>query len=133
MFLDTTFCVDLIREQRRGVNGPATVRLRGLGETPLQLSVFVLCELQAGARLSREPRRELRRVERSCDLADVVLPERGFEVAYGEAEAWLRRHGTPIGEMDLLIGVTAKVAGTPLLTRNAEHFQRIPGLAVEPY
>ena len=42
MFLDTTFCIDVMREQHRGAEGPATARLRELGETPLLVSVFVL-------------------------------------------------------------------------------------------
>lgn len=133
MFLDSTFCVDLMRERRRGVRGPATVKIEQLGGMPLFLSVFVLCELQAGARLSRNPERELRRVELFSEMTDVVLPQRGFEVLYGEAEAELRRQGVPIGTMDLLIGVTAKGLGMPLLTRDTEHFRRIPGLVVETY
>lgn len=133
MFLDSTFCVDLMREQHRGVRGPATAKLVQIGDAPLSLSIFVLCELQAGARLSRDPQRELRRVELLSEMTDVVLPQRGFEVAYGEAEAELRRQGVPIGTMDLLIGIAAKSLGMPILTRDGEHFRRIPGLVVESY
>ena len=35
--------------------------------------------------------------------------------------------------MDLLIGVAAKIAGRPLLTRDTRHFKRIPGLIIEDY
>jgi predicted nucleic acid-binding protein len=35
--------------------------------------------------------------------------------------------------MDLLIGVTAKMRGLPLLTRNVQHFASIPGLVLETY
>lgn len=35
--------------------------------------------------------------------------------------------------MDLLIGVLAKMHGQILVTRDAEHFSRIPGLIVETY
>ena len=133
MFLDTTFCIDVMREQHRGAEGPATARLRELGETPLLVSVFVLCELQAGARLSRHPRRELRRVALLAERLTVVVPDATFPVAYGELEAHLRRHGTPIPTMDLLIGTTARTFGLPLLTRDADHYGLIPGLVVETY
>jgi predicted nucleic acid-binding protein len=133
MFLDTTFCVDLMREQRRGERGRATAKLEQMGGAPLFLSLFVLCELQAGARLSANPQREMHRVELLAEMTEVMLPQRGFDVLYGEAEAELRRQGVPIGTMDLLIGVAAKGMGVPLLTRNAEHFERIPGLVVETY
>ena len=35
--------------------------------------------------------------------------------------------------MDLLIGLTAKLHGLPLLTADEKHFRRIPGLIVETY
>ncbi len=133
MFLDTTFCIDLMRERGAGSDGPATAKLRGLGETVLRLPLFVLCELQAGARLARDPARELRRVEYFTTATELVLPTSTFATAYGQAEAALRSAGLPIPTMDLLIGVMAMEHGLPLLTRDAEHFARIPGLVVETY
>jgi predicted nucleic acid-binding protein len=52
---------------------------------------------------------------------------------YGEAEAFLQRSGKSIPTVDLLIGLTAKQHGLPLLTADDEHFRRIPGLVVETY
>ena len=131
--LDTTFCIDLIREARRGVAGRATAKLSQLADTALFASVFVVCELQAGARLSHNPRTELRRVGRLVNELEVVFPDETFPVSYGEAEAHLRRHGTPIPTMDLLIGVLARSHGRPLLTRDHEHYRKIPDLVVETY
>ena len=133
MFLDTSFCVDLMREQHRGTEGPATGRLRALGDTPLCAPIFVLCELHAGARLSGHPRRELRKVAALAERVAVAYPDATFAVAYGEMEAHLRRKGTPIPTMDLLIGTTAKIHGMPLLTRDPTHYGLIPGLVVETY
>ena len=133
MFLDTSFCIDLMREQHRQTDGPATAKLRELGDTPLFASVFVLCELQAGARLSRHPRRELRRVAMLAECVTMVYPDATFPVVYGELEAHLRRGGTPIPTMDLLIGTTAKGHGLPLLTRDRDHYALLPGLVVEAY
>jgi predicted nucleic acid-binding protein len=134
VFLDTSVCVDLLREQARGrTDGPATRKLRGLGSTPLYLSLFVACELHAGARLASHPAAEIRNVERFMELAEIVLPDRTFAVAYGESEAALRRKGTPIPVMDLMIGTLAKIHGMPLLVRKEQHFKLIPGLVVEEY
>jgi tRNA(fMet)-specific endonuclease VapC len=38
-----------------------------------------------------------------------------------------------IGTNDLWIGCTARAANLPLVTRNTEHFSRIPGLQVVAY
>jgi tRNA(fMet)-specific endonuclease VapC len=132
VFVETTFCVDLLRELRRGP-GRATAKLRSLGDTPLLASVFVICELQAGARLSADPNRELRSVERFVENLSVVYPDEDFAVAYAEAEVALRQSGAPIPTMDLLIGTTAKMRGLALITRDSGHYARIPGLVLEPY
>ena len=58
MFLDTSFCVDLFREQNKlaeVAKCPASKKLKSLGDIPVYISVFVLCELEAGARLSSNP------------------------------------------------------------------------------
>jgi tRNA(fMet)-specific endonuclease VapC len=133
MFIDTSFCIDLMRERKQGKHGPASRKLVSLGETPLYMALFVACELQAGARLSNNPDIELRKVEMFCELVEIVLPDRMLAVAYGEAEAYLRQSGKSIPSMDLLIGVMAKQYGLPLLTADERHFKRIPGLILETY
>ena len=97
------------------------------------MSLFVACELQAGARMSDNPHVELRKVQMFCEIVEMVRPDRSFAVAYGEAETFLCRNGTSIPTMDLLIGLTAKQYGLPLLTADDGHFRRIPGLVVETY
>jgi len=133
MVLDTTFCIDAMREYRSGRKGPALLMLDRLGDTPLAIPIFVLCELMAGAQMAVNPGLELRRVERFAELGDVLIPDRAFAALYGEAEAHLRRRGLGVATRDLLIGVAAKAVGQPLLTRNRRHFDRIPGLVVEVY
>lgn len=132
MFVDTTFCIDLMREAHQG-RGRATATLDRLGDCLLFASVFVICELHAGARLSTHAQRELRSVERLAENLTIVYPDASFPVSYAELEVALRRKGTPIPTMDLLIGTTARMRGMPLLTRDAEHYRRIPGLVVETY
>jgi tRNA(fMet)-specific endonuclease VapC len=133
MFVDTTFCIDLLRESVRGNVGPATSKLDSFGNRTLYASVFVLCELHAGARMAPQPRRELRRIELLSENLAAVYPDATFAVAYGELESYLRMQGIPIPTMDLLIGATAKIHGLPLITRDSEHYARIPGLVIESY
>jgi len=132
MFVDTTFCIDLMREAHRGA-GRATAAIERVGDSLLFASVFVICELQAGARLSTHLHRELRSVERLAENLTIVYPDASFAVAYAELEVALRRSGTPIPTMDLLIGTTAQMRGMPILTRDTEHYRLIPGLVVETY
>ncbi len=132
MFVETTFCVDLLREARRG-GGPATEKLASLGDTELLVSIFVLCELDAGARLSASPEREQAKVAGLIRRLRLILPDAAFPAAYGAAEAATRLQGSPVPAMDLLIGATAMQHDRPLITRDTGHYGRIPGLKVETY
>lgn len=133
MFIDSSFCIDLLREQKRHTSGPAMKKLESLSGAEICASVFVLCELMAGVNLSVDPAREKERVKAFSQMLTVVYPDYSFAVSCGETEAYLRKNGIPIPTMDLLIGVTAQVRGEPLLSRDLEHFKRIPGLLVEGY
>ncbi len=133
MVLDTSVCVDLLRETRKGEEGPARSAIRRLGDTPLFLSYFTLCELHTGVELSSAPDRERKAVQALVSRLTVLHPDESLPVMYGEAAAELLRTGVPIPVMDLLIGITAKSRGLPILTRDRDHFARIPGLTVESY
>lgn len=131
--LDTSLLVDRLRESARRDEGPATRYLQSVVDEPLAISVFVHCELLAGAELATNPVREREKVEAACRGVDVLYPTAGFERVYADAFAYLQRRGESIGLMDLLISSLALQAGAPLATRNARHFQRIPGLRVIGY
>jgi tRNA(fMet)-specific endonuclease VapC len=133
VLVDTSFCIDLMNEHASGAEGPAMLKLRELGGAELMVSVFTLCELAAGAEMARHAVEEMRKVEVLEEMLSVVYPDREFALRYGQTAAHLRRNGTPIPLMDLLIGVTALRSDVPLLTDDSAHFSRIPGLAIITY
>jgi predicted nucleic acid-binding protein len=104
-----------------------------LGGKSLLISLFVLCELRAGAEMSSNPQRELSSVVRLVEGFEIVSPAPPFAVLYGEIVAALLRNGTPVPRMDVLLGVMAKSFGMPVLTRDMNHFSKIPGLVIEAY
>lgn len=125
--------VDLLREQRRDQVGPARRHLESLGSERLRVSVHVVCELFAGVELSAHGVHERRRVERICRRLDIVYPDSRFAALYGRIVAGLQRAGQLISTMDLLIATSALLDQAVLVTGNAKHFQRVPGLALEVY
>ena len=133
MFLDTSFCIDLMREKNKNITGSATKKMLSIIDFPLFISLYVLCELHAGAQLSNNKMRELRKIELLTESLEIVYPDKTFPVLYGEAESYLRKQGTPIPVMDLLIGITAKQYSMPVITRDVDHFSLIPGVVVERY
>jgi tRNA(fMet)-specific endonuclease VapC len=133
VFLDTSFQADLLRERNCKEDGPAVRKIRSLVETNVMISVFTLCELRAGAELSDNPNVELDRVAQLVEPLPLVYPDSSFPVLYGEILADLTRAGTPIPLVDLLLAVLAKRSAVPILTRDARHFRKIPGLEVATY
>ena len=133
MLLDTSVCIDLMRDSSARRRGPAHRALERLGNTPLSISMFTVCELNTGAILSNRSGEEQRRVTDLIRNLTILYPDTSFAVLYGEAAAALLAAGTPIPVMDLLIGITAKSLGLAVLTRDVHHFRRIPGLVVEGY
>ena len=129
--LDTSLLVDLLMEAARGKGGPASRFLATVQDEELGISVFVACELAAGAAMSRRPAQEKRRVDRLCEELHVDYPDERFASVYGSLLASQSRGR--ISTMDLLIATSALVAGAPLVTRNARDFARVPGLDVLAY
>lgn len=132
--LDTSFLVDLLREQRQERFGPASAYLETLEDSEtLAVSVHAVCELMAGACLAAASSGEMQRLSCLSDALVVRCPDEAFAHSYGRLLAALSRAGRTIDTMDLLIATAAVVDGSPLVTRNARHFSRIPGLTVIGY
>jgi len=52
-------------------------------------------------------------------------------IEYGRIRAVLRKKGTPIGHMDLMIAAHAKSRGFILVTDNVREFERVEGMQIE--
>ena len=131
--LDTSFLVDAIRESRRSRQGRARRWLEDHGDETLSVSVFVLCELMVGAELHAEREVELARVRGTCAGLRVVEADHRLPATYGRLRAGLMGRGQALAAMDLLIASVAVVDGASLLTRNQDHFSRLPELRVLTY
>ncbi len=132
--LDTTFLVDVLRERRRDRVGPASVYLEALpGNDVLGVSVHVVCELMAGVHAAGAPAAERARLSRLFDTLIVRYPDERFAAEYGRLLARIRAAGTSIDTMDLLIATSAVLDRAPLVTRDARHFSKVPGLAIDEY
>jgi len=130
--LDTSFVIDLLREQTKGA-GPATKWLEGQPATPLAVSLFVACELEAGAANATHPNRERERVRQALAAVTVSPPGERFAAIYGSALVEIHRRSKAISTMDLLIATAALESGSPLLTANRRHFEVVPDLTVLTY
>lgn len=128
LILETTVLIDLEREHNHGTPGRAVAFLERHEDFRLYLPFVVAGELAAGTSL-----RDRERWERF--LAPLFVLESSPEVSwqYGRAYRHLRDNGQLIGANDLWIAATALAHGMPVVTRNVEHYRRVPGLEVVSY
>lgn len=128
LVLETTFLVDLEREHRHGTPTGAVDFLERMDGARLYLPAIVAGELAAGASMSNRGRWE---AFLSPFFLLPVTPDVAWE--FGRAARYLRGMGQLIGTNDLWIAATALANRMPVVTRNVEHFRRVPHLDVESY
>jgi len=132
--LDSSLLIDLLRETGRERPGPAFDALESIDEDEvLAVSVHVVCELRAGAELSRKPLREHEEIDRLLTGLIVAYPDDRFAAAYGRLLASIERTRSRVASMDLLIATAALLDDARLLTRNTKDFSRVPGLRLLEY
>ena len=131
--LDTTVLIDLMRGGVRGERAADAVRRSHSDGERAVTTRFNVAELYVGVERSQTPSVEGRRVERVLEgLPILEFDERAARV-FGRPAAHAASRGQPVGDMDALIASVAIVSGLALVTRNARHFEGLPGLLVVSY
>lgn len=128
LILETTFLIDLERELAREKRGPAQAFLQENPASRLCITFTIAGEIAAG--LSPSQRGIWERF-----LAPFHILPCTAEVSwrYGLLYRYLSDQGMLIGANDLWIAATAIGHSVPVVTRNARHFERAPGLEVRSY
>ena len=128
LILESTFLIDLERAHHRGVSGPAVAFLEENQDARLYLPFVVAGEMASGISMRD-------RVRWEAFLAPFYVLPSTPEVSwqFGRAYRHLRDNGNLIGANDLWIAATGLAYEMPVVTRNVEHFRRVPGLEVESY
>ena len=128
LILESTFLIDLERAHHRGVPGPAVAFLEQNQDARLYLPFVVAGEMASGISMRDRARWE-------AFLAPFYVLPSTPEVSwqFGRAYRHLRDNGNLIGANDLWIAATGLAYEMPVVTRNVEHFRRVPGLEVESY
>jgi predicted nucleic acid-binding protein len=118
----------LIRSLRK--NRAYTATLQKIGASQLAVGLISVAELLEGVYLANDP--VAARQALDLELAGLTRlgVNDGIADLYGEHRARLRRANQLIGQIDLLIVVTALYHNLTVPTTNPGEFQRIPGLQV---
>jgi predicted nucleic acid-binding protein len=107
--------------------------LRGVPREDQFISAVTVGELYHGAYRSTARERHLANIENRVLPAVTILPyDASVAKVFGELRADLERAGTRLDDADLQIASTALHHGLELVTGNIRHFDRVPGLRVNP-
>jgi tRNA(fMet)-specific endonuclease VapC len=128
LILETTFLIDLEREVHRQKEGPASQFLIEHENSSLYITFTIAGELAAGASLS-----DRIRWESFIEPFHVLEWTREVCWQYGQMYRHLQQNRNLIGTNDLWIAATAVASALPLVTRNTEHFKRVPNLELIRY
>ena len=133
--LDTSVLLDLLGRGGRPRRRQAADVVRRLiaGGESLTTTRFNVAELWVGVARSRDRAREERAVAAVLGGLQVLEFDAAAARVFAEITGYLQRLRRPAGDMDVLIGAVALVNEEGLVTRDAKHFARMPGLKVESY
>jgi tRNA(fMet)-specific endonuclease VapC len=117
---DTDVLIDALHARE-----PAASRVeRELRTGQLAVTAVTVFELQSGAK-SEHARQQ---IERLLAAMKVLAFDNAAASSAAEIRRTLEGRGTPIGMADYLIAGICLSRSAMLLTRNRDHFERVPGL-----
>jgi tRNA(fMet)-specific endonuclease VapC len=120
--LDTDICSYIIKNQRELANAFTAHQ-----NDNICISAITYAELLYGVKNSRSSRVETE-VKRFFPLVAVVDWSEAAARQYAEIKDFLKRNGSPIGNMDMLIAASAIAINAPIVTNNKKHFHLVPNL-----
>jgi predicted nucleic acid-binding protein len=131
VILDTSFLEDVGREDAAALKKAAELQDQ---QIPERLSVMTLYELYWGIGYVERSQTERDRVDAILGTKEVYPVTPTIARKAGRIAGELSRRGDPLNDPgDELIGATGLVHEEPVLTKNVDHFERIPNLEVETY
>lgn len=125
--LDTNTCIYIINKRSARIEK----RFADMDIGDVGISSITCAELQFGISNSSNPKQNQEALDEFLGPLEILdFPAAACPV-YGEIRAKLRKSGTMIGPLDLLIGAHALFLKAVLVTNNENEFSRISGLKIE--
>lgn len=125
--IDTNICIYIMNRKP-----PDVIRkFKTFDIGMIGISSITVSELCYGASKSRDPRKNMERLNDFLTPFEILPYDHGASVIYGSIRTDLELKGTPIGPMDLLIAAHALSRDLVLVTNNEKEFKRIAQLTVE--
>ncbi|VVB89442.1 tRNA(fMet)-specific endonuclease VapC [uncultured archaeon] len=119
--LDTDFLIDLLNDE------PGISIVADSFQNP-KTTIINVFELYYGANCSARPEENISKINILLKSLGILEFDRNAALKAGEIQAKLMNSGRPVDPMDVLIGGIVLSNNDELITRDINHFSRIPGL-----
>lgn len=130
MIQDTAFLIDVLDGDEAALEVLTTIEN---DRKPEKVSSVTALELYEGVERSDRPDDEKVVVLDVLDSKTVVPADHDVMRRAGRLSGALHAEGRPVDREDCVIAATALREDEPVVTRNADHFERISGLDVRSY
>ncbi len=127
ILLDTDVCVELLKGNKK------VLQARDRYDGPVAICFMTIAELYYGAEKSKDPPRNFDTIEKLLLSVEIVQTDIAILTRFGLVKGQLVKQGLVIADADILIASAALEKADKLITGNARHFERIPGLALEDW
>ena len=124
--LDTNMCIYAQKNIPSIVNS-----IKDHWQEGLCISSITLAELEYGVQASANVEKNTIALTKVLAIVEILPFDDEAAVEYGKIRADLRKKGTPIGDMDMLIAAHAKARGLTVVTNNTRELERVDGLKLE--
>ena len=125
--LDTNICIRVIKDRHETLCN----RLSNVSVGEVGISSIVAAELWYGVAYSQKKKQNEAALSDFLEYVEVMAWPSEAGPVYGRIRAELKKKGSPIGAMDLLIAAHAVCLDVVLVTDNVREFKRIPDLKIE--
>jgi tRNA(fMet)-specific endonuclease VapC len=126
ILLDTDACSLLVRGESKRLDA----KVRAIPPREVCISSVTRAEMLYGLARKPEANRLAELVQALLGRVRSLAWSNEAAAHYAHIRAYLESKGEPIGNMDQMIAAHARSAAMPLVTSNARHFRRVPGLEV---
>ena len=102
-----------------------------IADTPAEqifASEVSIAELTYGALCSQAVEKHLQEPQKIKESFKVLPIEKGWALDYAEIRRSLTKQGLTVGDLDILIAITARQHGLTIVTHNTKHFGTMPGI-----
>ena len=125
--LDTNTCIHIVKDRSE----PVCRTLSRIAVGEVAISSIVAAELWYGVAYSGKKRQNEAALRDFLEYLGVMPWPSEAGPIYGRIRAELKKRGSPIGAMDLLIAAHAVHLNAVLVAGNTKEFQRVPDLKIE--